>query len=170
MNDQLVIAEELAIVHQGPELAVQIQDHDSARQVDEVLRLIDDEGIEILAHGYYNDYGGTNLLVVSEYPGAARAVIQAAGYKCETKPVIWIEAPYRAGLAAVLRQRLRASGVGILYTYSSWTDGQQAILVLRTTHDDRALSILSAALEGLALTPFRLNDLAQQSGAVGKAQ
>jgi len=138
-----------AAVHLGRELVVHIPG--PRRHVDHLLRRMAAEGIEVLAHCCASHAGGNHLLMVLENVEAACAMVRSAGYKCDTKPIIWIAAPCRVGLAALLGQQLRAEGVNILYTYGSWDAWPRAVLVFKTTHDDRAFGILNAALEDLML-------------------
>ena len=146
MDEPLAVGDESGIVRSGWELAVELPD--SARQVDDILRLIAGAGIEVLAHCCYRHYSGMRLLLVSEDVEAACVAVRAVGYKCLVNPIVRVTAAYRVGRAASLGAQLQTAGIKILYTYVAWKDGQQAVFVLKIAQDDLAVRILSAALAG----------------------
>ena len=151
MNEHLTTTSEAIGAHMGWELTVHIQG--PRQSADHVLRRVAAEGIEILAHTCSGYYGGTKLLIVTVDVDASCATIRDAGYKCDAKPVIWVAAPCRVGLGAVLGEKLRAKGIEILYSYGSWDAWPRAVLVFKTSRDDVAFRVLNATLEKLSVVP-----------------
>ena len=148
MSDRFAAVDEVEVVHRGWELTVQIEG--PSRQAEDVLQLIAEANIKVLAHCCYSHCSGARLLVVPEDVEAACIVVRAAGYESELNPIVWVTTPYRVGMTTLLGVQLQTGGVDILYRYVAWKDGQRAVYVLKTTHDDLAFQILRLALEGRA--------------------
>jgi hypothetical protein len=99
-------------------------------------------GTELLASCYRWDHAGAMVrLVTEDSPRTARA-LEAAGFKCELKPIVLVEMQDKPGLAAVLGSKLTADGVKVIYSYSFRSERGQAYVVFKTTNDTRAMYAL----------------------------
>lgn len=104
-------------------------------------------GADVLAaRSYWNGYGTVVMLVTEDEMRTARA-LAAAGFKCQSNPVVLIQGPTKPGLAALLGTKLKAAGIDVVYSYSFGSDGNQTCTVFRTSNDERAAYLLE--LDGL---------------------
>jgi hypothetical protein len=108
--------------------------------------------VEILASCFYWQQDGTIVRLVSEDPPKTAQALARAGFQYQTDSVLLIGLEEMPGVAARTTLLLAADGIGVSYSYVSWTDHHEAFAVFKTTDDDRALRLLqaSALVEELA--------------------
>jgi hypothetical protein len=99
-------------------------------------------GAEVLASCYQWDDSGAVVKLVTEDGQRTTRALEAAGFKCESKPIVLVEMPDKPGLAAVLGSKLTADGVKVLYSYSFRSERGHAYAVFKTTNDSRAIYTL----------------------------
>jgi len=121
------------------ELAIHLPD---AGRTEGLLATIQTWGIEVLAHCCVPAPSGAMSLVVTDKPQQAKTVLERAGLRCKTSPVVLVRTPPHPTIAAHLGRQLAAAQIGIHYSYTSWLDAPQMHVVFKTTDDDQALRVL----------------------------
>ncbi len=112
----------------------------------DALALLADHQLSILTRSCCADREGLLLLLTTSRPEEAQQVLEAAGYICQTHPVVLLgPTPYRPGVAARLLAELGRQGVNIRYSYLSSSAPDWCFVVVETTNDERALEVLTAA-------------------------
>ena|SRR2546425_3081014 len=124
------------------ELSVRTNTED--RPLLEALGILAARGIDVVAHSLYADWNGLVLMVVTENAARARCALEAADFKCETNPVILVEADAQVGAVASLGAQLYRAGVPIQYSHISTANDEVCFAVFKTGDDDRALQALGA--------------------------
>jgi hypothetical protein len=109
---------------------------------EDLLATIKARGIEILAHCCVSAPLGALTLVVTDKPQRAKVVLEQAGHKCKTSPVVLVRTPRRTTFAAQLGMQLTAAQIGIRYYYATPPEATQAHVVFKTTDDDHAIRVL----------------------------
>jgi len=109
-------------------------------------------GTEVLAACSYWGRDGAVVMLVTEKALRARHALEAAGFRCQSTPIVLVETPDKPGLAARLGRKLLSSGIDILYSYTFRSQRGQSYAVFRTSDDDRAIYTLEfeAVIQGLA--------------------
>ena len=124
------------------ELAVRLGNEPGA--LGRVLPLIAKHAVNVLAYCAYSEPCETVVLLVTDNPAKAKAVIAAAGYSCRESPVVLVNAADQVGSAATVGARLGWAGVNILYSYASSAGADQFYAVFKTNDDQRAVLVLNA--------------------------
>jgi len=111
----------------------------------QVLSVLADRAINVLAYCAYTERHESILLLVSDSPVSAKAALTAAGYPCRANSVVLVGAPDHVGSAATVGARLGLAGVNILYSYASSASADRFFAVFKTNDNQRALAILNAS-------------------------
>ena len=116
----------------------------TGKEEPDVLALLADNQLTVLTRSCCADRAGLLLLLTTSRPEEAQQVLKAAGYICETHPVILLgPAPYQPGVAARLLTELGNQGVNILYSYLSSSAPDRCFVVVETTNDERAVEVVN---------------------------
>jgi len=99
-------------------------------------------GADVLAACSYSDGGATVVKLVTENAHRTMRALRAAGFDCLAQGVVMVEAPNKPGLAALLKQKLTAAGIGVLRSYWFRSGSNQSYTVFKTTDDEQALYLL----------------------------
>ena len=127
-------------VTQATELAVRM--HTDPGELARLVVTVGATRAETLANCSYQDRDSTVVLLITDDPVQSSAVLRAASYQVKTNAVVLVRALYKPELAARLGARLAEAGIGILYSYVSWSEGHRACLVFKTTDDEYAVNLL----------------------------
>jgi hypothetical protein len=112
----------------------------------EVLALLADHQLATLTRSCCADHEGLLLLLITSQTEEVQQVLEAAGYRCHTHPVVLLgPTTYRPGVAARLFAELGQQGVDIRYSYLSSIAPDRCFLIVETTNDERALEVVAAA-------------------------
>src|SRR5258705_8004148 len=122
------------------ELAVRPEDESVA--VPDALEILAARGIDVIAHSLYADWNGMVLLVVAEDVHRAQRVLETTGFKCESNPVIMVEAQEEVGVVASLGAQLHKAGVPIEYSHMATSNDEMYFAVFKTGDDDGAVRVL----------------------------
>lgn len=101
--------------------------------------------VEVLVMRSYCDQDGVVLLLVTTNPHKAAQVLEAAGFRCKSNPVLLVGPLHRSALAAQIGAELSGLGIEVLYSYASGNGASHHYLVFKTTEDERALQVLEAS-------------------------
>jgi hypothetical protein len=99
--------------------------------------------IEVLATRLYQDRDGVALLLVTTNPQKASHVLESAGFRCKSNPVVLVGPLSNFGLGALIGAELAVLGIEILYSYASRVGTDDQYLILKTTDDERAMQMLA---------------------------
>ena len=130
------------------ELAVRPEDESVA--LTDALEILAARGIDVIAHSLYADWKGMVLLVVTEDVRRAQRALEATGFKCESNPVIMVEAREQVGVVASLGVQLHQAGVPIEYSHMATSSDEMYFAVFKTGDDDGALRALRADIQSAA--------------------
>ena len=133
----------MAKARKDVELAVRVPNKPGA--LGEVLSVLADKQINVLAYCSYNDRDELVLLIVANNSLAAKEAISAAGFKCKANSVVLVGAADEVGAAAKLGMHLGMGGIDILYSYASSCGGGSFIAVFKTMNDEKAIAVLEAS-------------------------
>lgn len=133
----------MSILRREIELTVQLGEEPTEMRAMGIVSWLPD--IEVLAMRSYCGPSGLVLLLITTDPCKASDVLQAAGFRCKSNPVILVGPLCRSGLAASVGTELANLGIDVLYSYVSRAKAGYQYLVLRTTEDDRAVPALEAS-------------------------
>ena len=112
----------------------------------EALALLADHQLATLTRSCCADHEGLLLLLITSQTEEVQQVLEAAGYRCHTHPVVLLgPTTYRPGVAARLFAELGQQGVDIRYSYLSSIAPDRCFLVVETTNDERAVEVVAAA-------------------------
>ena len=106
----------------------------------EVIALIA-AGAEVLAVCSYWDRDSSVFLLVSADPERTAHALATAGVHYQANSVLLIGPQDHPGIAARMGAAFAAAGIGVLYSYASWSENRQGFVVFKTTDDDRALRV-----------------------------
>jgi hypothetical protein len=98
--------------------------------------------VEILAMRSYCDREGVVLLLVTTNPRKASLVLESAGFRCKSNPVLLAGPLQQCAVAAMVGAELAVLGIEVLYSYASHNEDGRKCLVFKTTEDDRAMQAL----------------------------
>ena len=132
----------MSILRREIELAVQVGDEPTEMGAVEIIAW--QPGIEVLAMRSYCGPDGVVLLLVTTNSRKASQVLEAAGFRCKSNPVILVGPLRRSGLAALIWTELAVLGIDVLYSYTSRIGAGHQYLVFKTADDNRALQALEA--------------------------
>ena len=130
------------------ELAVRSEDESVV--LTDALENLAARGIDAIAHSLYSDWNGMVLLVVTEDAGRAKRALETNGFKCESNPVIMVEAHQQVGVVASLGAQLHQAGVPIEYSHMATSSEEMYFAVFKTGDDDRALRALQVDFQSAA--------------------
>jgi hypothetical protein len=99
-------------------------------------------GAGILACNSYSNGTWVVVLVVTDNPLKTQRALEESGFAYATDTVVVVSAPAELGCAVRLSAQLRAAGIRILYSYTSWSDAEHACVVFKTQDDDHAIQVL----------------------------
>ncbi len=125
------------------EVIVDLADQE-ADEIHPILLAINAHGVRMLAHSLCANRRGSALLFVADDSPKACFALQHAGWEYRIDSVVFVETDRRPALVAQLGAQLLRHGVGVLYSYMSWTEGENLFAVFKTTDDERALRALAA--------------------------
>ena len=112
---------------------------------------------DINAWRFYSDHKRAAILLVTSNESKLRRAIRAAGFDCDTNPVVVLEEHHRTVSAVRLSTELRANGVRILDAYTCCSPRNGNALVLKTTDGSRTAEVLESMnlLQAQPLHPSR---------------
>jgi len=134
----------MTILRREIELAVQLGDEPTEMSAVGIIAW--QPGIEVLAMRSYCGPDGVVLLLVTTNSRKASQLLEAAGFRCKSNPVILVGPLHRSGLAALIWTELAVLGIDVLYSYTSRIGAGQQYLVFKTTEDERALEALEISV------------------------
>ena len=127
------------------EIEIRVHIPDGKSELTDVLTLLTKEQLPIVTRSCTADRTGVILLLTTTQPVAVQQAISAAGYRCETHPVILVgPTSARPGAAARLLFELEQQGVNLQYSYLSTIDSNHCYLVCKTADDDQILKVMNA--------------------------
>lgn len=98
--------------------------------------------VEVLATRSYCDRDGVVLLLVTTNPRKASLVLESAGFRCTSNPVLLAGPLQRCAVATMVGAELAVLGIDVLYSYASHTEDGRKCLVFKTSEDERAMQVL----------------------------
>ena len=112
----------------------------------DVSAVIAQTGVNIRAIAAYTMENQAVFEIVSSDNAKTEQALKDAGYTIETKEVILIELPDKAGQLSALAAKIKDAGIDLKYIYGT-TDAPQenAILVIGSDNNDKILEILSVS-------------------------
>ena len=132
----------MSILRREIELAVQIGDEPTEMSAVGIIAWHPD--IEVLAMRSYCGPDGVVLLLITTNAPKAADILEAAGFRCKSTPVILAGPLHQSGLAALIGTELALLGIDVLYSYTSRIGAGHQYLVFKTADDNRALQALEA--------------------------
>jgi len=109
-------------------------------------------GAEVLAASAHSDGFNTVVRLVTEHADRTMRALTAAGFNCQSDPVVLVELPDEPGLPAMVAAKLAVAGIRVRHSYTSHSDDHRSHVVFQTTDDDRALGFLKVEALIRALT------------------
>jgi len=109
-----------------------------------VLSALSAHGVRLLAHSLCANRWGRSLMFVADDSPRACLALRNAGLEYRTDSIVFIETDRCPALIPQLGRLVLREGVGVLYSYVSWTEGENLFAVFKTTDDERALRALAA--------------------------
>jgi hypothetical protein len=106
---------------------------------DDVLSILAEHGINVLALSSYAVEDKLVVLLVPDNPRLAKQALISAGIDCHLDSIVSARLQNRIGSMAQLGNRLKAAGVEILYSYASYTESEEIYAVFKT--DDNVLAL-----------------------------
>ena len=97
---------------------------------------------DIDAWRFYSDHKRAAILLVTSDESKLLRAIRAAGFECDSNPVVVLEEHHRTVSAIRLSSELRANGVQILDAYTCNSPHNGTALVLKTTDRSRTTDVL----------------------------
>ena len=110
----------------------------------EVFEHLAANAVQVIAHTASLSHAGSELLLVTSNAARAQAVLADAGFVCRTERIVAIETERCPGAVALLGLQLVEHGIGVMYSYVSWREGENLFAVFQTTDNARAFKILVA--------------------------
>jgi hypothetical protein len=121
----------------GVELAIRVENIPLA--LDAVLTVLAEHDVEVIARGQYADRRGSVLLLLTDDPHHAQAILETVGYTCRAEEVLWINCPeYQPGEVARLSHELSLAGIDLQSAYVSVRNGGGCVVVLKTSNNQVA--------------------------------
>ena len=124
------------------ELAVRIGNRPGA--LGQVLSILAEQGINVLAYCAYSEREQGVVLLVCEDPFKAKLILKADGFECKANTVVLVGAADHVGAAAQLGMQLGRASVDILYSYASSAGTGQFYAVFKTADDEKAIRVIEA--------------------------
>jgi len=133
----------MAHVTKGKEFIVEIRDEVGAGAA--ALETLSRQRINLACFVGYGVPGGRAFLhLVPEDADRAAAALSSAGYDVQMHEALLYVAEDRPGLAADVLRSLADAGISVEHCYATSVGATDALLVIRTSDDDRAAAVLSA--------------------------
>jgi hypothetical protein len=128
------------------EVEIRVRIPSSEGGLADVLALLADHQLATLTRSCCADREGLLLLLTTSQTEEVQQVLKAAGYVCQTHPVLLLGPTiYWPGVAARLLAELGQQGVDIRYSYLCSSAPDLCFVVVETTNDERAVEIVAAA-------------------------
>ena len=142
----------IRFAHQKTEVVVCL-DNDPV-SIGEVIVAATAPNVDVLTCCIRWNHWGTVVRLVTEDPHKTVRGLEDAGFCCSTASVLLVALQSGAGATARVTRQLMASGIGVGYSYASWTERGGTLAVFHTSDDDRAERLLQGAalMEELGLT------------------
>lgn len=132
----------MAHVMKGKEFIIEIPDEVGAGA--RALEALAKERINLACFVGYGVGGGKAFLhLVPEDADRASAALQASGYQAQVQDALLYVSQDRPGLAAEVLRKLADAGISLIHCYATSVGATNALLVIRTDNDDRAVEVLS---------------------------
>ena len=109
---------------------------------DDVLSVMAERGINVLALCSYTVGHKLIVLLVPDNPRLAKQALMSTGVDCQFNSIVSARLQNRIGAMAQLGNRLKAAGVEILYSYASYTESEEIYAVFKTDDNVQALHAL----------------------------
>jgi len=93
---------------------------------------------------FYSDHQRAAVLLIADKNSRIIDLLRAAGFECEANQVVVVEEKHRSLSAVRLSTELRANGVEMLDAYTCCSPRNGTVLVLKTTDNSRAVTVLEA--------------------------
>jgi len=103
-------------------------------------------GNEILACNSYSNGKWAVVLLVTDNPDRTERALQDEGFEYGADSVVLVSAPESLACTILLTAKLRAAGIGILYSYMSWFEPHNVRAVFKTQDDALAMRVLERFL------------------------
>ena len=127
------------------ELAVRIGNRPGA--LGQVLTILAEHGINVLAYCAYSDRDQGVVLLVPDDPYRAKLILKGAGFDCKANTVVLVGADDRVGAAAQLGMHLGHAGIDILYSYASSSGSDEFYAVFKTADDEKAIRVIETRVQ-----------------------
>ncbi len=126
----------------GKEFVVSVPDEVGAGA--SALRVLADEHINLACFVGYGVPGGkANLHFVPEDPARAEEALKRSGYDFQVQDAILYVEGDRPGLAADILQKIANAGVQVIHCYATAVGGANALFVILTEDNAKAIQALS---------------------------
>jgi hypothetical protein len=99
-------------------------------------------GAEVLAACSHWDKSAAVVKLVTEDPSRTMRALEAAGFPCQSRPVVLVEMPDKPGLPGLIAKKLVNAGICVLEFYSLHEERNRAHMVYKTSDDDRAVYLI----------------------------
>jgi hypothetical protein len=154
----------MSYVRQVTELAVHVDEQPDP--VSRILSTVDNNSNQLLAFCVYRTPHGHRVLLVPSLPQEALALLQAAGFQCDTASVLLVVTEREPTIAARLGAHLAAAGVALRYSYTCWSEDRHTCAVFQTNNQERALRIITQQMpmQVLPAIPDQSGTAAMPSG------
>ena len=109
-------------------------------------------GAEVLAASSYWESSSAVVELVTEDSSRTARALEAAGFACQSSPVVLVEMPDKPGLPTLIANKLTRSGIDVFQFYSLHGERNRAHVVYKTSDDERAIYLieLDALIHDLA--------------------
>lgn len=132
----------MAQVMKGKEFIIEIPDEVGAGA--RALQALAKERINLACFVGYGKGGGKACLhLVPEDSDRAAAALRDAGYQAQVSDAMLYVSEDRPGLAADVLRKLADAGISVVHCYATSVGATNALLVIRTSDDERAAEVLS---------------------------
>lgn len=115
---------------------------------DEVLSILADREINVLALCSYGAGDKLILFLVADEPRLAKQALMSTGFDCRFNSIVAAQVPNRIGAMAELGARLKVAGIEIIYSYASYNENEEIFAVFKTNDDLHALHVLEESNAG----------------------
>jgi hypothetical protein len=99
-------------------------------------------GVNIRAMVVWSEDDVGHLMLVADDPQKACESLSPIVDKCEWDDVVLVHAANTPGSLNELAHKLLATGISITFAYASTTDAPEAVIILKTSDNEKAAEIL----------------------------
>ncbi|MER3414356.1 MAG: hypothetical protein C4341_09040 [Armatimonadota bacterium] len=132
----------MAQVMKGKEFIVEIPDEVGAGA--RALEALVKDRINLACFVGYGTGGGKAYIhLVPEDSDRALTALRGAGYQVQVSDAVLYVSEDRPGLAADVLRKLANAGINLVHCYATAVGATNALLVIRTSDDERAVGVLS---------------------------